>query len=64
MPKPDKMVAEIGAFTIFRKSDSQEYEIVGPAVQNSPLAYTMVRTTPDRLAKILSIVRLDARNSK
>lgn len=61
MPKPDEVVAEIGAFTIFRKAESREYEIVGPAADHSPLAYTMVRTTPETLDKIRNAIKADAR---
>ncbi len=61
MPKPDEVIAEVGSFTIFRKSDSKEYVIVGPAVQNSPLAYTMVRTTSETLSKLHKAIRADAR---
>ena len=59
MPKPDEPIAEIGPYKIFRKSDSSEYEISGPAVPNSPLAYTMIRVTPIMLDKLRSAVLLD-----
>lgn len=61
MPKPDEKIAELGPFTIFRKSDSKEYEIVGPAVEHSPLSYTMIRTTPELLQKLQKAVRSDSR---
>jgi hypothetical protein len=61
MPKPDEIVAEVGPFVIFKKSDSKEYEIVGPSAQNSPLAYTMIRVTPEVLQKLQNTVKADAR---
>lgn len=61
MPKPDDVIAEVGPFTIFRKSDSTEYEVVGPAVDHSPLSYTMIRTTPALLQKVLREIKSDSR---
>jgi hypothetical protein len=62
MPKPDTKVAEVGPFTVFKKSDSREYEIVGPSVDQSPLPYTMIRATPERLEAIVREVVRDARH--
>lgn len=59
MPKPDELIAEIGPYRIFRKSDSKEYEISGPPVPNSPLAYTMIRVSAIMLDKLRSAVLLD-----
>lgn len=64
MPKLDEKVGEVGPFTIFRKVDSKEYEIVGPAVENSPLAYTVIRTTPNVLDRIRHVVKSDALRQK
>lgn len=64
MPKPDEKVAEVGPFTIFRKSDSTEYEVVGPTVEHSPMSYTMIRTTPQNLDKIRSAIAADVRRRK
>lgn len=64
MSKPDELVAEIGQFMVFRKSDSREYEIIGPSVQNSPIAYTMIRATPESLEKILLRIRAHSRLKK
>ena len=64
MPKPDEKIAEVGPYTIFRKSDSKEYEIVGPAVEHSPLSYTMIRTTLAVIDRIAGVVRIDVEKSK
>lgn len=64
MPKPDEVVGNVGPFTIFRKSDSKEYEIVGPAVDHSPLSYTVIRTTPDVLDRIRHVVKSDSMRQK
>jgi hypothetical protein len=64
MPRPDEKIAEIGDYTVFRKSDSREYEIVGPAVSQSPLAYTMIRVSPIMLDKLRSAVLLDVGRNK
>jgi hypothetical protein len=64
MPKPDDKVAEVGEFTIFRKSDEPYYEIVGPAVPHSPLSYTMIRTTLKTIDKIRTAVAADERSRK
>jgi hypothetical protein len=64
MPKPDEVVGSVGPYTIFRKSDSREYEIVGPAVQNSPLAYTMIRVSSETLGQLGAVVRCDVRKNK
>jgi hypothetical protein len=64
MPKPDEVVGNVGPFTIFRKSDSREYEIVGPAVEHSPMSYSMIRTTPERLSEISRAIAADARKQK
>jgi hypothetical protein len=52
MAKLDEKIAEVGAYTIFRKPEAPYYEIVGPAVENSPLSYTIIRTTLKILKKI------------
>jgi hypothetical protein len=65
MPKQlDEKITEIGPYTIFRKYDSGQYEIVGPAVEHSPIGYTMIRLTPETLGKILNSIRLDAQKIK
>jgi hypothetical protein len=64
VPKPDEVVTEVAGVTIFKKSDSEEYEIVGPAVDHSPLSYTMIRATPEKLEKILRAVRGHQRNGR
>ncbi len=64
MPKPDELITEVGPFQVFRKAEGREYEIVGPGVQNSPLSYTMIRTTPEYLDRIREAVRADARKNK
>jgi hypothetical protein len=57
MAKLDERVAEIHGFTIFKKSESSEYELVGPAAPNSPLAYTVIRITPSVLEKLNQVVK-------
>ena len=64
MAKLDEKVAEVGPYTIFRKADEPFYEIVGPAVENSPLSYTMIRTTLKIIDEIRAAVRKDARKRK
>jgi len=61
MASLDERVAEVGGFTIFRKSDSAEYEIVGPSAANSPTAYTMIRVTPERLEEFVREIRKHSR---
>jgi len=64
MPKPDEKIAEVGPYTIFRKSDSPYYEIVGPAVEHSPLSYTMIRTSLAIIDKIRETIRKDLARTK
>jgi hypothetical protein len=65
MPKPDEKIAEVGPFTIFRKSDApSQYEIVGPAVDHSPLSYTMIRTTLQIVERIAGVVQEDVRKQE
>lgn len=64
MPKPDEKIAEVGPFTIFRKTEEPFYEIVGPAVEHSPLSYTMIRTTLKVIDKIRSTIAADAQRRK
>jgi hypothetical protein len=64
MPKPDEKIAEVGPFTIFRKSDAPFYEIVGPAVEHSPLSYTMIRTTLRVVDRIRTEIARDMKRQK
>lgn len=64
MPKPDDKVAEIGEFTLFRKTEEPYYEIVGPAVPNSPLSYTMIRTTLKMIDRIRAEIKKDMARRK
>lgn len=65
MPKPDEVIAQVGPYTIFRKSDApSQYEIVGPAVEHSPLSYTMIRTTLKIIDKIQSAIRTDEQQTR
>lgn len=64
MRKLDDKVAEVGPYTIFRKAEAPFYEIVGPAVENSPLSYTMIRTSVKILDRIQAAVRADVARRK
>jgi hypothetical protein len=64
MPKPDEKIAEVGPFTIFRKSEEPYYEIVGPAVEHSPLSYTMIRTTLAIVDRIRAEIAADVKTRK
>jgi hypothetical protein len=64
VPKPDEKIAEVGPFVIFRKSDAPYYEIVGPAVDHSPLSYTMIRASVQVIDKIQAAVHQDAERRK
>lgn len=64
MPKPDDKIAEIGEFTLFRKTEEPFYEIVGPAVPNSPLSYTMIRTTLKTIDRIREEIKRDMAGRK
>ena len=64
MPKLDDKVAEVGEFTIFRKAEEPYYEIVGPAVPNSPMSYTMIRTTLKVVDQIRAEIKKDVARRK